>query len=505
MTGITSDWRRIHDTYGARAKWIPQAECLWGGPNGRGVPRGGMKMRKDSLAAVLSLVALVAVFAAADARAGQTCTDGVDCYCDCGKGTNRGDGFVNAACATKGVAIDRSVLLCEDFEARTLTENIGVGAGAPFFGPWYDAPGSRSGSGMGRGSNSYWNQTYGPANQGCAWRQGQPANPKLGLTCGGSVCYADEWSQGNPWDANPNACIDIMRNGEFDDELPSNTEPTIPGGGAGVFDGRQIIAHRVPKGDGAGPDSASTGGFHGTTSFGHTVTNFGMTWAMAFPADVASSHVLDSQWKFNETAGPGSNNSYEGWPVGNYGIGWLTGGETLFPFAGYIRASDTAACESLDDNSRALVGQKQCNHGVGLYLGPNPTDYQQARDYPFGTWGCIQAYFYDMNTANAKTKIWFNGKLIVDIDGLDSSRMVNAGYSSFHWNHYANYNQFAGQATTKATYRYEDNMHIREGAPVSCQQIGFTSLTAPAPPPVGQDPTPPATTLGKPGTPVYRP
>lgn len=457
-------------------------------------------MRKISLAAVLSLFA---VFAVADAEAGQTCTDGVDCYCDCVQGSNRGDGFVNAACATKGVAVDPSVLLCEDFEARNLTENIGVGAGAPNYGPWYDHTGS--GSGTGRGLNSYWTRKYGPSGSGCAWRAGQPSNPKLGVTCGSDTCFTDEWSGGNPWDANTNACLDVMRSGEFDDELPTNTEPTLPGGGAGVFDGRQIVAHRVPRGDGSGPNSPTTGGFHGSKSFGRTVTNIGITWAMAFPADIESSRVLNAPWKFNETAGNGSGGAYEGWPVANSGIGWLAGGSSLFPFAGYVWAANTPACESLDDNSTAVVGQKQCNHSLGLHFGPNAADYQQARDYPFGTWGCIQSHFYDMNTSNAKMKIWFNGKLIVSLTGLDGTKLLNAGYTSFHWNHYANYNQEPGQATTKTTYRYEDNMHLREGAPVSCQQIGFTSLTAPPPPPVGQEPPPPTTTLGKPGTPVLTP
>ncbi len=455
-------------------------------------------MRKLLLAAGLSLAGL---FAVADAEAGQTCTDGTDCYCDCVQGTSRGDGFVNAACATKGVAVDPAVLLCEDFESRNLTENVGAGAGAPNYGPWYDVTGS--GSGVGRGFNSYWTGKYGSVGVGCSWRRGQPSNPKLGVTCGADTCFADEWSAGNPWDANSYACIDVMRNGEFDDEVTSNPEPTIPGGGSGVLDGRQIIAHRIPRGEGTGEASPTTGGFHGTKSFGKNVTNISMTFAMAFPPDVGATNILNAPWKFNETAGNGSNSAYEGWPVGNSGVGWLTGGTTLFPFAGYVWTKSTPDCESLDDNSRAIVGQKQCNHSLGLHFGPTTADYQQARDYPFGTWGCIQSYFYDMNTSNAKMKIWFNGKLIVDLDRLDGSKLLNAGYTNFSWNHYANYNQTPGQATTKTTYRYEDNMHIREGAPVSCQQIGFTSLTAPAPPPAIPDPSP--TALGKPGTPIFTP
>ncbi len=456
-------------------------------------------MRKLLLAAVLSAVG---VFAVADAEAGQTCTDGVDCYCDCVRGTNRGDGFASAACATKAVGVDASVLVCEDFEARTLTENIGFGSGGPTYGPWYD---DTTGSVGARGANSYWTKTYGASGSGCAWRRGQPSNPRLGRTCGFDTCFTDEWSAGNPWDSTNYACIDIMRNGEFDDELSTNAEPALPGGGAGVFDGRQIIAHRVSRGDGIGNTSPTSGGFHGSKNFSRNVTNIGISWAMAFPPDIQASKILNAPWKFNETSGNGSGGAYEGWPVANSGINWLSGGQALFPFAGYIWSKDTPACESLGANSRVLVGQKQCNHSLGFHFGPTTTDYQQARDYPFGTWGCIQSHFYDMNTSNAKMKIWFNGRLIVDIDRIDSSKMLNAGYTAFHWNHYANYNQEPGQATARTTYRYEDNMHVREGAPVSCQQIGFTSLTAPPPPPSGGDPTPPSTTLGKPGTPIFTP
>ena len=52
------------------------------------------------------------------------------------------------------------------------------------------------------------------------------------------------------------------------------------------------------------------------------------------------------------------------------------------------------------------------------------------------------------------------------------------------WNAYANANQ--GDAgitpTTGTTFRYEDNIHIRAGAPVSCAQIGFGTQAQQPPP-----------------------
>jgi hypothetical protein len=65
--------------------------------------------------------------------------------------------------------------------------------------------------------------------------------------------------------------------GEFDDEVATNQPPTLPGGGSGIFDGQQILANRVPAGDGIGTTSLTTGGFHGTVTFPHSVTTLGIT------------------------------------------------------------------------------------------------------------------------------------------------------------------------------------------------------------------------------------
>jgi hypothetical protein len=79
-----------------------------------------------------------------------------------------------------------------------------------------------------------------------------------------------------------------------------------------------------------------------------------------------------------------------------------------------------------------------------------------------------------MNTNNMTIKLWHDGVLIFHLTNFDAaSSMVNQDYSDFSWNSYANYNQTVGQATTHTTYRYEDNVHIRNGPPVSCAQIGF--------------------------------
>ena len=71
------------------------------------------------------------------------CTRGVNCYCDKVK--------------PGGPLADPQLLLCEDFEAPTLHDDVGFGNGAPDFGPPYDDTGSPGW----RGFNGYWHRTYG--------------------------------------------------------------------------------------------------------------------------------------------------------------------------------------------------------------------------------------------------------------------------------------------------------------------------------------------------------
>ncbi len=441
-------------------------------------------IRKVSLAFALGFLALLS---APDAKAGQSCTDGVDCYCDCVRGPNRGDGFASAACATKRVGVDASVLLCEDFEARPLVEDVSTPEG----GPWYDDTGQVGG----RGHGSWWTRKYGTANAGCAWRQGEPASPTLGRTCTYGTCYTEEWSAGNPWQANALSCIDIMRSGEFDDERSANLAPVLPGGGAGVFDGTAVIAHRVGPERSAG--DGDSGGFHGSTAFPRRMTTLGLTEALAYPSDVVTSRIFDQPWKDNEFTDGGNVISH--WHRGMSGIGYLQGGSNLIPYVPFLFVTSQAACNSALAGA-SLQGQAYCGNTF-FYFGPRESDYQQARDFPYGTWGCSQAYISGIGTSNMTLQIWHNGRRIFSLTGFDSARaLVGNGFLDFKWNSYANQNSNGG-GVAHTTYRYEDNVHIREGTPVSCEQIGFTSLTPPPPIP---DPTP-TEALGKPGAPVYVP
>jgi hypothetical protein len=83
-----------------------------------------------------------------------------------------------------------------------------------------------------------------------------------------------------------------------------------------------------------------------------------------------------------------------------------------------------------------------------------------------------------MGTSDMEVKIWFNETLLIHLDNYNATNTLhNKSYSRFAWNSYANANQGLGETPTTGTgFRYEDNIHVRNGSPVSCSTIGFSSI-----------------------------
>jgi hypothetical protein len=386
------------------------------------------------------------------------------------------------------VPVDSKLLLCEDFEAQALVDDVPVGRGSPGYGPWYDDTGYNGN----RGTNSWWTRTYGPPGGLCSWTSGEPSNPQRGTACAFGFCNGGAWKRGDLWGANGHACMVFPRNGEFDDEIQTGGGPQLPNGSRGVFDGQAVIGHRVS----AGKTAKSAAGYHGGKSFGRAVATIGITQALAYPPDVWESRVWANPWKDNQF-----QDGQEHWHRGSTGVGSKPDDLPYMPFR-------FGNCQAALANARVLVGQAQCN-SLGIMVGPGNA-YSQATDFPFGSWGCSQAYMSGMNTSNMTWKLWHNGRLIVHIEGIDGNAMQYKTYSNMTWNNYANANQSDGVGTNRATFRYEDNVHIREGDPVACSQIGYGASSPPTTPPPTEPPptTPPPTTppptsptLGKPGTP----
>jgi hypothetical protein len=387
-----------------------------------------------------------------------SCTRGVDCYCDRVK---------NAAAPI----YDASLLICEDFEAPTLHDDTGFGGGPPNYGPWYDNTGQLAF----RGNNSYWVRTYGDAIGNCKWQPGAPATPTVGFTCtvGSGTCGAGAWRADDRWQANSFSCIDIVRNGEFGAE-DANVLAPINGGVPGVFDGNQSFAHRI--GAGAPHTSGVLGEKHFTTQF----SSIGITMGLALPTNIVSTGVFNEPWKGNYLTVPDGSQM---WPFGTHTGGTISGGAPFGHGLIYYITERESGCNAKLAAANVRKGNVFCDSSELMYY-PDPAVYSMSRDWPLGTWGCVQGHFQNLNSTNFSVKIWMNNLLVVDFDGFDDRGLkTKDGIGTYAFNGYSNANQGSGHiATTSVAYRYEDNIHVRAGAPVSCAQIGFLGTSGGAPP-----------------------
>jgi len=399
------------------------------------------------------------------------CTPGTDCYCDKVK--------------TAGSPIfDANLLLCEDFEAPTLYKNQGVGNGAPYYGPWYDDLGLTGD----RGHNSYWNRKYGNGVNSMLFNSGEPAGPTLGSLCGFSACTGMKiWDPTNRWSANaysPLAAI-YTQASDFSAEIGTITPPrNAAGGGSGVFDGNANFVHRYPLG--------SSSGIKGVASWA-TAFEVGMTMAVAYPNNATSSGI----WGTSSVSASVKHNEWNTVTSPNCGYDGLfifynQQSRNSWPFAGFIGSfGDCAGSGGISPaycaQVVAIVGTAGCGGGsTAIQWQADTTLYQQTRDWPEGSWGCVRGHMSGIGTTSSRHRVWFTPTagpnagielLIVDFtynDDAGSNIDNRQGYRGLSWNGYANTNQGGGYVpTTQLTFRYEDNVHLRAGTPVSCSQIGF--------------------------------
>lgn len=372
------------------------------------------------------------------------CVDGSTCHCD--------------------TVSDPNLLACEDFEAPTLGKDVNAGGGSPNYGPWYDD----SGLTEARGFNAYWPQNYGSAVGTCAWRFGEPASPSKGNTCRFNTCFLQEWSPGDPWNGNDGACVDIIKAGEFDAEVSTLADPVIPGGGSGVFAGSHSMGYRIAP--------RETGGILGALNLGASYTDIGITMALGYASNVGTAGVWAEPWKHAEW---GTNPWIEFWHLGNTG---LNRPQSL-PYSPFMFHTSESGCNTSLAGATVSVGDADCTD-IALRMGADTGVYDQATDFPWGSWACHQARITGMGTASMELRIWHNETLIFEMTGFDSSVLRNQSYKFMNWNAYSNANQTTtnptvtcedrGSCTTETTYRYEDNITITNGPPVSCSDIGFT-------------------------------
>jgi hypothetical protein len=309
------------------------------------------------------------------------------------------------------------------------------------------------------------------------WPNGQPAAPKFGRTCAFPLCRNGAWDAIDRWQANTFALFGIFTDSDFSVEVPSVRPPTgKSGGGAGAFDGTASLAHRVPPG--------RTVGIFGAKPFG-TQRALGVTMAVAFPNNVASSGLQAAPWKFNEW-------NWVGGGTGGDGIFMfqLYGFSNQFPFdhwmggthgsPGLSGVQRKALCNNHLSAATRVAGQFMCTDTQFVFRA-DPSVYNRSNDWPLGTWGCIEGHYQNLGLSNGAIQMWFTGpagvrKKIIDIKNMNMTWLDHRnGYNGFNWNNYANVNQAGANKplTNQTTFRYEDNLHIRAGTPVPCAQIGF--------------------------------
>lgn len=414
----------------------------------------------------LTALALVSALAIIGVTSGEaaSCTPGTDCYCDKVKNPS-------------SPLYDPSLLMCEDFEAPTLINNQGLRNGAPWYGPPYDGGTSSPND---RGQNGYWQRNYGNGVTSALWQLNQGSG--LGTPCGFSLCTGLKiWSVGDLWGANNYQPIAaFLKNGQYAQEPNLVAPSNASGGGSGTFDGTTSMFHRIPAGN--------TAGILGQKNFPSKVQTFGITMAVAYAPNIISSLLVTDMWKHNEW----NQNLSE---AGGDGLflfghpGYVTA--KTYPFYQFIFNSNSspdtqAGCLAKVKAATRTVGAFDCDAGSNFIYGASPSNYDYTRDWPLGTWGCVRGYFQNMGTANTSIQILFTGpsgieQTIVSISGMDTRQThagnSPAGYIGFNWNNYANKNQ-AGAPTNQTSGRYEDNIHIRAGAPISCSQIGANGINA---------------------------
>lgn len=460
-------------------------------------------------------------------------------YGDCVDGIPRGtgNGGENSGSCLCDTDIPRApgvnVIWCEDWEANSLYYDEGehpdvvVGNTSYPYGPPYDDTSSLWTNDH-RGINAYMYRTYPTESPRSIYMQGEPSTVKLGAPCvgDGGQCFGMRiWRyDGTPtgkWDANltysPGGGSDesrstpmvIIGDGDFADEVPTLADPVVPGLGAGVFDGHFSKAVRNEDCGPNGIECVNEGraaGIHGRAIFEDThpsgpaaYRTLGLTQAVAFASNVDTSGIWNQAWKMFE---------FDPYPVeGTHDIlsifnssgddtpGFIADRDNQRPFHLQFTANTgPSQCPAALAASTIRRGHVWCNDGSDtIFFRPRISDgYDWYQDFGPGKWGCVRTHVENAGTTNTTTKVWYNEQLIVDFTMDTSFTNVgnSTGYAAISLNNYANVNMyFGGQCggqggeacLDETTFRYQDNVVVTDGEPVTCEAIGFDFSGGPGP------------------------
>lgn len=417
------------------------------------------------------------------------CIDGLNCYCDCiqndwlaGAVNTANDisvgltVYANADCQGRGTPLDPNVIACLDFEQQTLHDDLVVDQeyfndqGQPIGRPVWSDNGFANWRGYGGAWSTMLNDVT--VSGGCAWNDQQPTGTVLrgnrcdvGGRCSAAVQSLDPVIQA-AWQTDQKlsggSCFAIGQSDEIANEI-TDIQPLTNGRrvDSSVFDGNQMLVHRLAAG--------VTNAFAGDVAINGAV-EVGISWAMAYPSNLDRSGVLNRPWKPNEfrgeSGGSRANNLFTGCGSGCPTDGFAT---TIFPMVNYIWYAGGCSGKLLGTN----VGG--CNCGTSaLICRPAFADYDWDRDWGLSEWGCIRGHIDGLDTTSSRWRMWFNDTLILDVTINPVGSDQQNGIFQMKFNSYANANQDPpGEETTETTFRYEDNIHITNGQPYTCSQVGF--------------------------------
>lgn len=392
----------------------------------------------------------------------SACTIGTDCFCDTAP-TN---------------------LFCEGFDAPTLYQNTGAGGGTPYYGPWWDDT-ANCNFGTWRGCNAYWTHKYSTGVSSYRTVVNFPVTPTFGNVCGNgfTLCANNVYLNGNLNNTNGTGGGVAVQMGimsvasDFSAIIGTEIAPTnTRSGTAGVYDGNANLGFIIPAGQ--------SGGIAGETTFSPT-THLGVTYAVALPLNHVTSGISscsgDCNWKWDEWIQTNETGFQYDSIAGFAVLGSGSADNPQVPFTGFIQMT-TGTCATVraaEVINKGAVVQCQDNNTIQFR---GDTSYQFPRDWPLGTWACVRMEMDLSTITNVKFKQWIlssvltSETLVTDISGWDfTGTSLTGGYKGIKWNAYSNANQGLGGTPTNATtFRYEDNMIVTNGTPVSCAQIGFS-------------------------------
>ena len=367
------------------------------------------------------------------------CVDGVDCRCDQLVQTYGSD-----------------IVFCEDFENPTL------------------------------GNPGVWQTTGG------GW--GGQAYSGINMWCKGLVDQIPRNATSIPDNdmTNNNGCVYLLERGDASSQPGDGPSETGIPLADQTFDGNTTLMQTVRPPDPGFTVTATDGsvwalqqpgGFHGNAGLDRLVTSFGITSARYTATGITAGSVA---WKGNQytPANAALTGTYNTTSCSPYPTGI---GTNLEPYSGTMWKFDSS-----DPNDQTMTNNVGSSCSTGTTIKTVPAE-QATPLAPRGEWVCQQVQYENWGQTNGRVRHWIDGQLVIDTD-IDLSTVDNSwietdgtGLLNFKWNNYWNGNSLGGPSIwdgvlgsknqgyggTNWSGRLQDNLVIKEGAPVSCAEIGF--------------------------------